>query len=210
MIYGGVAWPGKRPGFALVVGMDRKRHFDSHDIYLLDEYESFDIRKLVRQCVALDRKYFISYTGYSRTDSPGRWIGQSKNDAAYRLLQEVNDEFSRDSRDDIDDLTYYFSIDPTPLYEMENLYPYILAEIKELLDPERRQLFLKESKVANYLSGINPEEVVDMQLGDYPAVEALGIVVAEMRSDDIAAQQSMRLRCRNSSLYPNWKRFRRR
>jgi hypothetical protein len=60
---------------------------------------------------------------------------------------------------------------------MKAKYPYILAEIKGVLDRGNRQLFLKDSKVANHLGGINPEEVVDMQLGDFPVIEALAFAV---------------------------------
>ena len=42
-------------------------------------------------------------------------------------------------------------------------------------------MFLKDSKAANYLSRIEPGEVVDLQLGDYPAIEALAFAVIEMR-----------------------------
>jgi hypothetical protein len=45
-IRGIIAWPGMNLGFAIVVGIDHNRHLDSHDIYLLDEFESFDMRKL--------------------------------------------------------------------------------------------------------------------------------------------------------------------
>lgn len=50
---------------------------------------------------------------------------------------------------------------------------------------EKRRRFLKnDSMVANCLGRIIPDEVVDMQLGDSPALEALDIVAAEMVSKD--------------------------
>jgi len=72
-LYGGVAWPGKLAGFAVVLAMSRSRHFDSGDIYLLDEYETFDTRELVRQCDVLRFKYRVE-----------TWIGDIRNDAAQR------------------------------------------------------------------------------------------------------------------------------
>jgi len=42
-------------------------------------------------------------------------------------------------------------------------------------------LFLKDSKTKNYLGEIEPSEVVTLELGDYPAVEALAFAVIEMR-----------------------------
>jgi len=164
-VYGGVSFPGRRPGFAVVVAMNHARHFESHDVVLLDEVESFDIRELVRQCVVLDFKY-----------APNEWIGDWKNDAASPFIQEMNDERTKGHQRE-------FSLISTPLLEMEQLYPYILAEIKRLLtDP--KQLYLKESKVANYLSGIEPGEVVDLQQGDFPAVEALAFGVLEIRQHE--------------------------
>ena len=74
-LWGSVSFPGKRPGFAVVIGMDHKPHFDSHDIFLIDEFESFDMRQLIRQCGALDVKYGISLSRSYHPDSPGRWVG---------------------------------------------------------------------------------------------------------------------------------------
>lgn len=79
-VYGAVSWPGKRPGFIVIVAMDPARHFDSHDIYLLEEFESSSVRDLVRQCDVLDFKY-----------SPERFIGDWKNDATDHFIRELND-----------------------------------------------------------------------------------------------------------------------
>jgi len=202
-IYGAVAWPGKRPefvysraghtggpapglirsraarpGFAVVVAMDRDKHFDSYDVYLLDEFESMDIRELVRQCGALDYKY-----------KPKLWIGDRSNDAADRLIREMNKEMelprgpspypnfvftSKEQRKP-------FYICSTPLLDMKNLYQYIFTEIKRLLDPERRQLFLKDSRIRNHLSVIEPSEIANFTIGEYPSVEALAFAVIELR-----------------------------
>ena len=48
-IYAGVAWPGKRAGFAIIVLMDDRPHLDSHDVCVLAEFESYSTRELVRQ-----------------------------------------------------------------------------------------------------------------------------------------------------------------
>jgi len=42
-------------------------------------------------------------------------------------------------------------------------------------------LFLKDSKTKNYLGEIEPSEVVTLELGDCPAVEALAFAVIELR-----------------------------
>jgi hypothetical protein len=161
--YGGVSWPGRRPGFAVIVAMDRTRHLDSYDVCLLDEFESFDIRDLVRQCGALDFEYL-----------PSQWIGDWRNDAADKFLSEMNNESEDTNRRP-------FNLGWTPMFDMERLYPYILAEIRRLLASDRRQLFLKDSRILGYLSEIEPGGIAELERGDYPAIEALAFAVMEMR-----------------------------
>jgi len=167
-VFGGVAWPGKRPGFAVVVAMDSKRHFDSYDISLLDEFESVHTRELVRQCGVLDFKY-----------SPERWIGDYKNDAADHFIREMN----TDRKKQREKQGQKFVLNPTLILDMEHLYSYILDELKRLLDKERRQLILKsDSKILNYLSAIEPNNIYKLEFGDYPAIEALAFAVIESKS----------------------------
>lgn len=162
-IYGAVSWPGRRPGFVVVVAMDSAMRFDNHDICLLEESESFYMRDLVRSCGALDLKY-----------SPDRWVGDYKNDAAFKFITEMNSEHERHGQK--------LRLTPTQLLDMEQLYPYILDEIRRLLSKGCRQLFLKDSKILNYLSEIEEGETASLELGDFPAVEALAFAVIEMRS----------------------------
>jgi len=159
-IWGGVSWPGKSKGFAVVAAMGQKTHPDNYEIYLLDEYESFDMQELINQCFVLDFKY-----------SPERWIGDWENDAARKFIYESNQNNpnKRENR---------FSLTPTLMLEMKNLYSYILPQIKGLL--KHSQLFLKDSKVANYLR-IREDEVSEFETGEYPAIEALAFTVLEMR-----------------------------
>ncbi|MHC4117013.1 MAG: hypothetical protein ACYSWO_05865 [Planctomycetota bacterium] len=160
-VYGGVSWPGIRPGFAVVAAMDRARHLDSHDVCLLDEFESYDVRELVRQCGVLHFKY-----------RPDQWIGDWRNDAASRFIREMNEEAEHKRE---------FSLCWTAMLDMEQLYQYVLAEIRSLLAPDRRQLFLKDSKIPGYLSEIEGSEVGELERGAYPAIEALAFAVVEMR-----------------------------
>jgi len=180
LICGGVSWPGKRPGFAVVLAMHPEKHLDSYDVYLLDEFESFDMRQLVRQCGVLDFKY-----------RPKMWIGDSRNDAAARFINEMNDE--RQRSDDRWRRRRLFSVSRTMMLEMERLYQYILPQIKRLLDKDRRQLELRDSKILNYLSMIDSAEIADLELGDYPAIEAIAFAVLEMRSrnEDYEADSSV-------------------
>jgi hypothetical protein len=167
-IVGGVSWPAKRPGLAVVLAMTPEKHFDSYDIYLLAEYESFDMRELVRQCGVLDEQY-----------KPLAWYGDDRNDAADRLISEMCAEL-QSQRTKLRPRRC-FSVCHTVLVEMKKLYAYILPQLKWLLDPQRRMLFLKDSKIVNYLAAIEENEIADLELGTYPAIEALAFALLELK-----------------------------
>lgn len=176
-LYGGVAWPGQRPGFVVVVGLANEKHFDSYDVYLLDECESVDTRELVRQMGVLDYRY-----------EPARWVGDPYNDAADRFLRELNEErqAATDSATGFPAgrrMPRYLCPIPSPVLDMKRPYSYILAELKWLLDADRRQLFLKTSRVKDYLTTIEPDEVPALEFGAYPAIEALALAGMAIRQD---------------------------
>lgn len=167
-IFGGVSWPSKSPGFAIVLGMLYERHFDSHDIYLLEEYETFDTRELVRRCGAMDARY-----------KPTAWFGDARNNAADKLIKELDSELQSPATSLV--LRRSFWVCPTMMVEMKPLYAYILPHLKRLLDPERRMLFLKDSKIVNYLAAIEESDIAGLPFGEYPAIEALAFAVLEMK-----------------------------
>ncbi|MHC4117016.1 MAG: hypothetical protein ACYSWO_05880 [Planctomycetota bacterium] len=167
-IYGGVAWPGKREGFGVVIAMNHVYAPGAYEVCLLDEFESFDLRELVRQCGTRDFKYM-----------PDKWIGDWQHGAANRFISELNE--SRQRREH----RVFSPIEPWELLEMRPLYPYILGEVKRFLTPDRRQLFLPDdSNAFAYLGGIQPDEVAELELGAYPAIEALAFAVVEMLRDE--------------------------
>jgi len=148
-VYGGVAWPGQRPGFAVVVVMSRKKFPEGHHICLLDEYESFDMRELIRHCGMLDSKY-----------EPYRWFGDTRNDSAEEFMFEMRADSG-------------FRLSETDLIEKEPFYDYVLGKLKELCDEKHRRLFLKDSKVRNYMAEIEQGQVAELKRGDFPPLEAL-------------------------------------
>jgi len=169
IIYGGVSWPAKRPGFAVIVAMLYEKHFDSHDIYLLEEFESFNTRELVRQCGAMDARY-----------KPSLWIGDNRNEAAGSFLNEMADELQAPATPAIARRSFY--VCPTMMLEMNQLYAYILPHLRNQLEPGRKLLFLKSSKLVDYLADIEEKEIADLQFGDFPAIEALAFAVIELRN----------------------------
>lgn len=158
LIYGGISVPAKQPGFAVVIAADKQRH---SDIYLLDEYESFDMRELIYQSGAFDFKY-----------APSCWIGDYRNRAAVQFIDDFNSQSEHRRK---------LSLSWTPLLDMESLYSYILPQIKELC--RLKQLFIKEGKIVNYLRAIQESEISELDLGAYPAIEAFAFAVLELRDD---------------------------
>ncbi|MFC1634236.1 hypothetical protein ACFL5Z_05290 [Planctomycetota bacterium] len=197
LIWGAVAWPGKRPGCAVVLGMDRKEHLGNHDIYLLDEFETFDTRQLVRQCGALDLKYL-----------PDCWIGQWDNDAASGFISEMNDEYEQHNRCRSAVHRRQFSLRPTAIVEMRDVYQTILPRIKVLVN--RRQLFLYDNKVVTYLDGIQESEMAELALGEFPAIESLAFGVIEMRGWVERENRTQYTPPRRQDYEPLWSPLRRR
>ena len=168
-IYGGVAWPGKRAGFAVIVLMDEKPHFDSHDVCVIAECESFSTRELVRQIGVMDDKFM-----------PDRWIGDNRNDAADEFIRELQKDGDRDRRRS--KLMFVY----TSMLEMDYFYRYALDEIKRLSQEERKMLYLKESAVEMYLLDFIDEEMItELKHGDYPAIEALTYAVITLMKNKI-------------------------
>ncbi|UCC99715.1 MAG: hypothetical protein JSW66_07485, partial [Phycisphaerales bacterium] len=63
----------------------------------------------------------------------------------------------------------------------EGFYLFALSTLKDLLNAERRMLFLKDSKILSYMSEIEDGQSSELKLGDYPGIEALAFAVLEAR-----------------------------
>ena len=159
-IYGSVAWPGKNPGFAVVVAKSRL----DNDIYLLAESYSEDMLVLVRQCGVLNYKYH-----------PAVWFGDTKNKAADQFIDEMNKKYESSRQ---------FRLTSTQILDMgQGLYQFILPKLKELLDKKYKQLHLKNSKICDYLATVESDEMATIELGEYPAIEALALAALELKAD---------------------------
>jgi len=161
-VVGGIAWPGKRPGYGVILARDVRDFWPGGHLILLDEVDSWDLGDLIRRCAALAVKY-----------KPKFWVGDQQNAGAARFLMEHRGEGQASA----------FYVHHSAVLDMPRMYPYILATIKGLLQEDTRRLFLKGSKILADLGAIVPEEIPFIEPGEYPAIEALGYVVAELESD---------------------------
>jgi hypothetical protein len=168
-IFGGVAWPGKHPGFAIVLALDTEEYLEGRHMHVLDEVESRDIGELIRRCTALDVKY-----------KPKIWFGNDRNSAANRLIFDMMKQ--RQPRQDTEQQRPGFSVLGSDLLDLETPYSFMLAMLKDLLNEECRRLFIKDSRVKGHLAQIDQDtDTSALAFGEYPAIEALAFVVCEAK-----------------------------
>jgi hypothetical protein len=166
-IAGGVAYPGKRPGFGVIAGLRPIRGEGQYEIHILDEVESADLGELLRLCRGLIPKY--------QTGEEFCWYGNWKNTAAETLIHELN---SRE-KDHAADLRILSS----PILDMETPYSFMVARLRQYTTEGEKSLFLRGSQTATHLTDIQPEEIFELPLGSFPAVEALAFVVEGLRAE---------------------------
>lgn len=70
----------------------------------------------------------------------------------------------------------------TTLIDGPSPYLSMLATLSEYTRPDRKRLYLHNSKAAFAMNDMPPDEVVDARLGDFPATEALAFVVDALRT----------------------------
>ena len=89
------------------------------------------------------------------------------------------------------------SLNLSSILDMSQPYQFMLDKLGEFLKADEKCLFLKESKVKNYLSSIESSEISDMELGEYPAVESFAIAAIELqRTADRIRKQGANIQAR--------------
>ena len=161
-IVGGLAWPGKNPGFAVVIGEDyekdetlQKRHFR-----ILAEYESQSLSDLIRRSA----EFSINFCA-----SP--FYGDDKKRWAMDIL--------RKSRNGLYITAAPFIGDPTA-------FEGYLLTIRELTHPAQKRLhFGSKSHLPALLAALNPNDIATTAKAafeQHPAVAALGFAVSALET----------------------------
>ena len=195
-VMGGVAYPGRRPGFAVVAGLCHPKAKDDCEIHVLDEVESPDLGELLRACHALGGKWRLPDT---RPDVPFRWIGNGKHVGAQEIIWRLN----REPENEYNQLDVEYTAildDPTPYLTM-------FALLSDLTHPERKRLYLHGSKVAHGMNEIPADELAETKLGEYPSIEALAFVVHALREHTEYIIHAREWAGRDTNPYRNWARF---
>lgn len=183
-VWGGIAWPcGEKAGFVIVLAAGKTKYRDGWELSVLEEFESFDVRELVRQVVAMDLKYWLSQPRTDLSGSPrGRWIADETHEAGKRFLAEAVEQTRRSDRGKVH---HVVELTRTMLIEMDHLYDYILPKIAAWIKDDRKLLYLKEGLAWQHLSYYDKPDASDfsgMSIGECPAGEALGYCAIEMQA----------------------------
>jgi len=157
-----VSYPAKQPGYAIVLGFGRDLVHEPWKAYVLDECHSEDTYELIRACCTFDYKW-----------SPIQWYGMA-DDSADQITWEVTRKYAEANKN-----WRGLSICPTMLAEYKQPYKYLLQRVKDMVNPKKRRLFLKNAVCKNYLMGIAPMEIPAMKYGDVPAIEAMAWAAIE-------------------------------
>lgn len=169
-IYGGLAWPGKRPGFAVIVGEEREfvPGLNAYPLRVLDEFETDDLVSLARHCTGLDFYY-----------RPERWLGDTGNMAGMEFIYQLNKEFK--TREAMIQGRRNFNLMLSHFVNMDNGFEYLFSSLRKYLTQDRKLLYIGEkSRLASYLLEVRPDEIASIRTGDYPAIESLGYAAVEL------------------------------
>lgn len=158
VIVGGVSWPSKQDGYAILLAMGRETTFSPWCAYAIEEYETSDIYKLIRHCCQLQLKW-----------EPDRWVADIENDAAFEIVARTNMEFERDKGDAWEG----FPASPPIILDHKRPYEFISPTIRKNLQEDRKRLYLKNAKAEYMMTLLETREISNYKWGDFPHLEAL-------------------------------------
>jgi hypothetical protein len=167
-IAGGLAWPGTKPGFAVIIGEDRKHDLDvnAHHLRLLAEVEEANIERLLDWCaghqINAPEIYWI-------------WYGDTTNKPLMTWIHRLNGKYRSQGRQQ------HLALAPAPYIDSPKRFGFHINILRECLERRRKTLHLGEqSKLPSYLVQLATEEVVKAIAEDYPAIAALGYAVSAL------------------------------
>ncbi len=177
-IVGGTGWPsGDNPGFICVAGEDVNKitRLKTRKCWLLAEFESSDIEKLVKRMYDLQNKYLIE-----------TWYSDTENALMMHFVDRFNRKLSKKKKD--------VCISEAPFIgEAHNLRVYA-HQIKGRVSPAKKTLqFGGNSRIPGVISGLSPDDVQKKKAEDYPAIAALGYIISGLDEPyiDVASDREL-------------------
>ena len=176
-VFGGVAFPGERPGFAVAVGEDRlpvvgNRHV--YHQYLLGEFEAINHHDLLEGCIELSRHFNVDYFFWRLSQS-------------YENLSELWNRQQRQMGEP--EMMIYqaeFSMDDGNIEQ-------IMAIMRNRLRADNKMLDLTpQSKLNGYFGEFPATAIATAKDFEYPAISALGYASATLESRPPAPEEDDR------------------
>jgi len=163
-IYGGISWPGQRPGFICIMGELRQQ--GPNRFVLLDEFEDFDTGELISRAGAFDVYY-----------RPEKWLSGELDKATKKLLIEFNKGL--DPRQPGRRL----KISPSRIKALEDdVFRYCFPKLRKSTGPNGELDISKGKMLLNYMSLPQDNEISAIKFGDYPSIEAAIFCITDLEA----------------------------
>jgi len=163
---GGFAWPGMKPGFAVVVAAQRQKDAEEVIFKTLAEVEEQDLNTLLQQSYGLYEQY-----GKNCREIPWFWYG-NPNSGLNEFIQKFNKRRG--------DETPFF-LTPPPHLEKQNCFEIYCRTIHSLLQHTAKRLILGScDKLRAYLDQLITSDIVNGAIEEHPAISALGFALAAL------------------------------
>jgi len=162
-VFGGLAWPSDKPGFAVIVGEERFPAIGTKDYhcYLIAEVEEQSLQSLIAWCAELAAIYNVQ-NFYGRRHPPCiRYLNVRNREVSERGLPE-------------------FRVSQTPNSE-DGFIEYHINILLHRLSNEHQTLHLhKDSRLPGYLTAVPANGISTATESQFPAVAALGYAISAL------------------------------
>ena len=159
-VIGGIAWPGKNPGFLVVIGEDyekdqtlQKRHYR-----ILAEYSSLSLNDLVRR----GSEFSVNFCAHP-------FYGDEKERWAMEHMRKSG---------------FYLNVTAAPFVDDPTAFKGYMHTIRELTHPATKSLhFGSESQLPAHLAALTPGDMMStakVAFDQHPAIAALGYAVSAL------------------------------
>ena len=167
VLAGGFAWPGMKPGFAVVVAVIDNGH--GPHFRIIAEAEAWSVEELLKAAHDLYEKY-----GINCRQIPFLWYGDPESGYA-AFIHRFNEELSKINRHSM------FILVPSPHQGSADAFPLYLQTIYQLVDEKQKRLhFGTRSKMPSYLRQLSRATSHHGDEHTFPAVSALGSVMSAL------------------------------
>ena len=161
-IFGGIAWPGGKPGCGIVVAEDKEKSetLNKRHYRVLAEYSHPNPTDLIKRCFE-----------FSKNLCAWPFFGDTNNRPMVEILNRVG-------------VGLY--VDGAPFFDDANVLTAYLLLIRQLTDASKKLLhFGEKSQLPALLAGINPQDITktaQIAYQKFPEICALGFCIAALET----------------------------